>query len=194
MKRVFLGIFLLGCMATSPLKAQNVALKSNLFYGAYTYTPNLSIEFGLGNKSTLEIGAGYNPWNLNGTENSNKKLVHLLGQIEYRYWLCEKFNGHFFGFHALGASYNISEHKLPLLFGPESGDYRHEGWAVGAGISYGYQFVLSRHWNFEFNVGAGYARLYYDKYHKETCGAGCGTFERDYFGPTKGALSFIYTF
>ena len=194
MKRVLLGIFLWGCVATCPLKAQNVVLKTNLFYGAYTLTPNLGVEFGLAKQSTLDIGAGYNPWNLAGSEGNNKKLVHLLGEIEYRYWLCEKFNGHFFGLHVLGASYNISQYELPLLFGKGSKNFRFQGWAAGAGVSYGYQFILGQHWNFEFNVGVGYVRLHYDKYDCEKCANKLNTAQRDYFGPTRGALAFVYTF
>jgi putative salt-induced outer membrane protein YdiY len=183
------------------------ALKTNLFYGAYTYTPNLGFELGLGGHSTLDVGAGYNPWNLDGTsgytlwkfdspnaDNANRKAVHLLGNIEYRYWLCERFNGHFFGIHGLGSMYNIGGYELPLLFGKGSKDYRYDGWAVGAGISYGYQFILGKHWNLEANIGGGYARLEYDKYQCPKCGEKIGKESRDYFGPTKAGISLIYIF
>ena len=45
-------------------RAQDIAIKTNLLYGGYTYTPNLSLEIGLGKRSTLDLGGGYNPWNL----------------------------------------------------------------------------------------------------------------------------------
>jgi hypothetical protein len=38
---------------------------------------------------------------------------------------------------------------------------RYEGWFYGAGVSYGYQWVMSKHWNLEGNIGAGYARIHY---------------------------------
>ncbi len=44
---------------------------------------------------------------------------HWLVHPEFRYWLCERFNGHFFGVHLLGGEYNISKVKLP--FGPGPG-------------------------------------------------------------------------
>ena len=118
----------------------------------------------------------------------------MLGEVEYRYWTCEKFNGHFFGIHALGSVYNIAEHEIPLLFGKGSKEYRFEGWAAGAGVSYGYQFVLGEHWNFEANFGLGFAILKYDKYECPKCGALLHTAQRNYFGPTKGGLSLVYTF
>ena len=177
-----------------------LALKTNLFYGAYTYTPNVGVEIGLSERGTLDLGVGYNPWNLNGKKNDegivvdNKKLVHLLGEIEYRYWLCEKFSGHFFGAHVLGASYNIAAHELPLLFGEGSKNHRFEGWAAGGGISYGYHFLLGKHWNLEANIGAGYVFLKYDKFECDKCGEKLGDARRDYIGPTKGGISLIYIF
>jgi hypothetical protein len=174
------------------LQAQVAAVKTNLFYAGYTKTPNLSVEFGAGTRSTVDIGAGYNPWNLAGSETSNKKLVHVLGEVEYRYWFCEKFNGHFVGAHALGAKYNIAEHEIPLLFGKGSKAHRFEGWAAGAGVSYGYQFLLGQHWNLEANFGIGFVKLSYDKFRCEKCSEIEGTFSRDYVGPTKAGISIAY--
>lgn len=176
----------------SVAKAQNVAIKTNLIYGAYTYTPNLSLELGLSNRSTLDIGGGFNAWDWKGSLDNNKKLVHWLGQIEYRYWLCSKFSGHFFGAHTLGTQYNIGGHELPLLFGKGSKNHRYEGWGVGAGISYGYNFYLGKRWGLEANIGVGYVRLRYDKYDCVKCGNKIGTESRNYFGPTKVGLSLVY--
>ncbi|WP_300699471.1 DUF3575 domain-containing protein [Bacteroides sp.] len=172
--------------------SQHVAVKTNLLYGAYTLTPNLGLELALGKRSTLEFSGGYNPWNLDGSFDDNKKLVHWLGQVEYRYWLCRKFSGHFFGIHGLGTEYNISGHELPLLFEKGSGNYRYEGYGYGGGISYGYNFYLGRRWSLEANIGVGYARLHYDKYDCVKCGSKIGTESKNYLGPTKAGLSLIY--
>lgn len=179
-------------LLSSHVGAQKVAVKTNLLYGAYTYTPNLSLEVGLGKRSTLDLGGGYNPWNLNGTEVNNEKLVHWLGQIEYRYWLCERFAGHFFGVHALGTQFNIAGHELPLLFEKGSKNYRYEGYGYGGGLSYGYHWMLSNRWSIEANIGVGYARLHYDKYDCVKCGAKIGSETKNYFGPTKAGISLIY--
>lgn len=187
-------LLLLLALSANHTFGQKAALKTNLLYIGSTYTPNLSLEIGLGRRSTLDIGAGYNPWNLKGENSNNKKLVHWLGTAEYRYWFCEKFNGHFIGGHALGSQYNISGHNLPLLFGKGSKDYRYQGWAVGGGVSYGYQWVLGKHWNLEATVGVGYAYLNYDQYNCGTCGSRVGSGVRHYIGPTKAGVSLIYTF
>lgn len=188
----WIAMFIVLCTSAQQCFGQKVALKTNLLYGAYTYTPNLALEVALGNRSTLDFSGGYNPWNLNGTNASNKKAVHWLGQIEYRYWLCSKFDGHFFGVHLLGTQYNIAGHNLPLLFGENSQNYRHQGWGAGIGISYGYSFYLGKRWSIEASIGAGYVRLQYDRYDCIKCGKKIATESRDYFGPTKASISLIY--
>lgn len=183
-------LWVLITISTSFVHAQKVALKTNLLYGAYTSTPNIGIEFGLNNRSTFDIGAGFN-W-LNYRSSNNKKIIHWLGEAEYRYWTCRKFNGHFFGVHALGTQYNISGQELPLLFGKHSKEHRYEGWGAGAGISYGYSFYLGTHWSLEASLGVGYAYLKYNKYKCEKCGEKLNTESRNYLGPTRAALSIIY--
>lgn len=193
MKKSFLvTLSLLFC--TSHSIAQKITLKTNLLYGSYAQTPNLSMEFGLGKRITLDISGGYNPWNRTGSAGNNKKLVHWIVQPELRYWTCQRFNGHFFGIHAFGSQYNISEYELPLLFGKGSKDYRYEGWAAGGGISYGYQWILGKHWNLEATIGVGYAYLKYDKYDCPKCGDYVGEYSKSYFGPTKAGVSLIYVF
>lgn len=171
--------------------AQKVAVKTNLFYGIYSNSPNLGVEFGLSPRSTVELGGGFN-WFTSGKSSSNKKLVHWLGSAEYRYWTCERFSGHFWGIHILGGQYNIAGHHLPLLFGDDSRRHRYEGWGIGGGFSYGYHFLLSNRWSLEANIGMGYVRLHYDKFRCETCGEKTGTEKHNYFGPTKAAVSLIF--
>lgn len=98
MKIQYIAILLLICWG-SILKcsAQKVAVKTNLFYGAYSGTPNLGVEWGLSPRTTIELGAGLN-WFTPNKASSNKKLVHWLGTMEYRYWTCERFSGHFGGY------------------------------------------------------------------------------------------------
>lgn len=191
-------IMLTTCMAFfffGNAQAQKAAVKTNLLYDA-TSTLNLGFEFGLSEKWTLDVSGNYNPW----TFNDNRKMKHWLVQPEARYWLCEKFNGHFFGIHAHGAQYNWGG-MLPWgfkdgkMFGIESrqmSNHRYEGWLVGAGVSYGYQWILGNRWNLEASVGVGYARLSYGKYNCEKCGEKLGDERRNYVGPTKAAISLIY--
>ena len=169
-------------------KAQILGVKTNFVYWT-TLTPNLGLEVGLTPKSTFNLSGGYNPWNLGGSESNNDKLVHWIVVPEYRYWLCERFNGHFFGVHLLGSMYNISGKKVPLLF---EKPFRYEGWALGAGVAYGYHWMWGKHWGLEFEVGLGFAYLNYGKYDCPRCGSKIGDFNKYYLGPTKAAISLVY--
>lgn len=193
MKRQLIVLIVCLTAVVSASAQGEVGIKTNLLYGGYTFTPNLGVEVGLGKRTTLDITGSYNWFNLDGKKNDNKKLVHWMVQPEFRYYLCEKFNGHFFGVHALYSQYNIGGHELPMLFGKGSKDFRHEGWAVGAGVSYGYQLLLGRSWNLEFNVGVGYALLKYGKYDCKNCGDKVESGKtKHYFGPTKAGISLIW--
>ncbi|MEG2856489.1 DUF3575 domain-containing protein [Bacteroides sp.] len=192
MKRLLILLTLCVGLAGSVFAQGEVGIKTNLLYGAGAFTPNLGVEVGLGRRTTLDVSGGYNWFNLDGKKKNNKKLVHWMVQPEFRYFLCEKFNGHFFGVHALYSQYNIAGHNLPMLFGNGSKGYRHEGWAAGTGISYGYQLMLGRSWNLEFNVGVGYAQFKYDKYECKNCGEKVATETKHYFGPTKAGISLIW--
>ena len=191
MSRFYFTLLLL-FLLSSGVGAQKLAVKTNVLYGGIARTPNLSVEFSLNRHSTLDLSASYNWFTLSETDKEQKKLVHWLTGLEYRYWLCRNYSGHFFGIHALGTQYNIGAYKLPLLFGSDSKEHRYEGWGVGGGISYGYNFYLGTRWSLEAMIGVGYVRLNYDKFECATCGKKIGKESRNYYGPTKAGISLIY--
>ena len=91
----------------------------------------------------------------------------------------------------------ILKNGLSFLGSDFSGlsETRYQGWFVGAGVAYGYAWILGRHWNLEAEIGFGYAYTRYDRYR---C-AGCGRkVESDkshhYVGPTKAAVNLVYLF
>lgn len=186
-KIVLLLLFVAGSL--SALQAQNVALKTNLLYWA-TATPNLGLEASVGRKHTIQLFYGLNPWK----SSSGKSLRHWVLQPEYRYWFCESFNGWFLGVHAMGGEFNAGHFDFPGKIFEELKDHRYEGWFAGGGVTAGYQWVISRHWNFEASLGIGYDYIKYDKFKCGDCGEKLKSKHKHYFGPTKAALSFIYIF
>lgn len=180
--------------AVQRTQAQDVAVKTNLASDAAANI-NLGLEFGLSQKWTLDISGEYNPW----TFSHNRKWKHLSIQPEARYWFCQKMSGHFLGFHAMGGKYNIGNLDLGFkMFGTDFRklrDYRFAGWYVGAGIAYGYAWMLGRHWNLEAEIGLGYAYTRYDRYECVTCGKKLDNDKpHHYFGPTKAAINLVYVF
>ena len=182
------------CAASLGLWAQKVAVKTNLIYDATT-TLNLGLEGRLAPRWTLDVSATWNPW----TFADNRKWKQLLVQLEARYWFCEAFNGHFIGGHLLGGIYNMGNLNTNFtLFGTDFGNlrnYRYEGWMLGAGLVYGYQWLLARHWSIEAAIGLGYVYTETDKFECPTCGDRLETDKpRHYVGPTKVAVNLIYAF
>ena len=188
-------------MLTVAAQAQEVALKTNLLYAATT-TPNLGIEIGLGKKMTGQVFYGINPWTFNGSNDVDRKVKHWLVMPELRWWSCTKMNGWFFGVHAMGGQFNAGNVDLPLpgtFFKGDNlktmvKDTRVEGKYLGGGLTVGYQWILSRHWNLEAELGAGYDHVWYDQYPCSECGTKISKGETNYVGLTKAGLSFLYIF
>ena len=138
------------------INPQKVAVKTNLLYDATT-TMNLGLEIGLGKKWSLDLSGNYNPWKFD----DETRLRHWGVQPELRYWLCEKFNGHFLGLHGHYAKYNVGGMSF---LSDNMERHRYQGHLWGGGISYGYQWLIGKRWNLEATVGLGYARLWDRKY------------------------------
>lgn len=166
-----------------------LALRIDLLYAGVTLTPNLSAEIGLSRKSTIEITGSYNPWNRKGSQSDNDKFVHWIIRPEYRYWFCERFNGHYVGAHVFYSKYNIGGYKVPMLFKKQ---YRYEGDAYGAGIVYGYHLSLAKRWGLEFTAGVGVARLKYDRFECEFCSRDSERKTKTYVGPTRLGVSVVF--
>ncbi len=158
--------------------AQKVGVKTNVLYDLTT-SLSLGAEVALNSKKTLEVLGVYNPW----TFSDDKKMRFWLVQPELRHWFCEKFEGHFIGVHLHGAQF----------FGGFRSK-RYDGYLAGGGISYGYDWILSPHWNLEMTVGAGYAHLWYKESPRIPCLKDVEDKRKNYWGLTRLALSFTYIF
>lgn len=178
---LIVGLTLLLCV---DLQAQLVAIKTNLLSDATT-TPSLAVEVGFHPHISVDLAGSYNGWTLGG----GKSLEHWLVQPEVRYWIHERFNGHYFGLHAHYLDYEFAGIKLP--FGMDK-RHAYDGNAYGAGISYGYQLYLSPRWNIEFTVGGGYTHFEYDKYNFPRADNKIGKFKNQYWGLTKAGISIVY--
>jgi len=193
-RRIFLIPAILIFCALQTVRAQDVAVKTNLLSDA-VLSPNLGIEIGLAPKWTLDVTGQFNGWTLS----HSRRWKHLTIQPEARYWFCDRFSGHFVGLHAHGGRYNIGgfDGKVNLL-GTDARklkDTRYQGWFVGAGVAYGYAWILNRHWNIEAEIGVGYSYTRYDRFRCAGCGKKVDSGKsHHYFGPTKAAINLVYLF
>lgn len=194
MKAKFCSVLLGVLLWSTCVNAQTIAVKTNLLYDAFANI-NAGMEVGISPKWTLDVSGNYNGWNMS----HGRKWKHWMVQPEARYWFCDRFAGHFVGVHAHGGKYNVGGLKNDISFlGTDFSrltDSRFQGWFIGAGVGYGYTWILGRHWNVEVEIGVGYAYSQYDRFECDGCGK---RVEQDkshhYFGPTKAAINLIYVF
>lgn len=173
---------------------QNVAVKTNLLDDAILDI-NVGMEVGLAPKWTLDVPVSFNGWNMS----HDRRWKHWAVQPGARYWFCDRFAGHFVGAHVHGGQYNIGgfDGKINLLGTDfrKLKDTRFQGWFAGCGVSYGYAWILGRHWNIEGEIGLGYSYTRYDQYRCAGCGKKIASDKpHNYFGLTKAAINIVYLF
>lgn len=137
--RKFAAVACLCLCSTMPIHAQRVALKSNALYWAAA-SPNLGLEFRINRHITFDFEGTYNRLDVGKLDTRA-----MIFTPEMRYWFSARpQTGHFVGLMGVGADYDIT-----------LSDNRHKGDAFGAGLTYGYSFVLGRHWSLETSLGVG---------------------------------------
>lgn len=195
MKRILqiITVVLVALGGIESFAQSRVAIKSNLLYDVLL-SPNLGVEVGVAPKWSLELSGNFNDWRVDG-----HSWKHWFVQPEARYWLCERFGGHFVALHAIAGEYNFGNMKNSVSFlgsdFSKLSDRRYQGWGAGVGVGYGYTWMLSRHWSMEAEIGVGWIYTRYDSYPCRNCGNKIDNNRvHNYVGPTKAAVNLIYVF
>ena len=175
-----------------PADARDVAIQTNLLHWATT-TPNAGIDVSLSDRFSLALSFGYNNFNFPNKYNSsgrpaNPKLHHWVVIPEARMWLRRAFDGTYLGFHLLGGRYNAGGINFPKFLRT----HRYEGYALGAGVSFGHEWKIADDWRLGASVGAGWMYLNYNKYECEACGKRESHRARNIAAVTKASLSISY--
>lgn len=136
---IFMNMFALAI--SNNCYAQRMGIATNLL-GWGTLSPNVGAEIGLSYKSTIAGDISFAPWKIS----SNLSLRHIWFSTEYRYWFKQSLHGHFLGINLAYSAYDI-RHKSNSC----------KGNMLGAGIGYGYSFVLSPRFNLVPHIGLGIA-------------------------------------
>lgn len=177
----------LGCMmmlCCLPTWAQTeghyISVKTNAVAWA-TVMPNAAIDVQCHPHLSIEIPVAWSPWHLG----AKRGIKHVVFQPECRWWLEKPGEGHFFGVHAHVGWFNLKWERDRYQ------DAQCPLW--GAGIAYGYLMPLSgTRWAGEFTIGAGYARIRYDRFYNLSNGARIDTASRNYLGITRIGISLVY--
>jgi len=183
---VFLLVGSINYASAQQRDSSRVALKTNPLLWI-TASPNLGLEAALGEKWTLDLSGSLNPF----TFPENRKWKHWQLTLEPRFWFGNRFRGHFVGAHVGGGEFNVGNVNVPFAGFDKA--YRHEGWHLRGGLSYGYDWVLSDRWRLETELGLG---VVYADYKQFKCVV-CGDFEKQdsqvFFAPTRMGVTLVYT-
>lgn len=148
LRALFTGLLL--CVGTQ-LSAQRVSLKTNALYWA-TASPNVGLEFRFNRHLTLNLEGAANRLKFGADSKINTRIVSFTPEM--RYWFSARPQaGHFVGLMGMATTYKA-------LFK----DTWHDGDCFGAGLTYGYSFVLSRRWSMETTIGLGLLHIRERKY------------------------------
>ena len=173
-----------------PALGQTLGVKANALSLSHAAL-GVGAEMELGYRWSAELYGAVSPWK----RSDDKVRKYWAVQPELRYWLCQAMAGHFVGVHLNAAQYNVGGVELMPGMLKTVKDHRYEGWLAGAGVTYGYQWVVARHWNVELSASAGYEYLHYWKYASPgRCAPQSGERGHGYWGPTKLSASLIYIF
>ena len=179
------------------VKYPRFAVSTNVVYDllgvtdGFRFTPNVSLEFPIGNKWSTFIDYAF-PWWV--TKGNNQAWQILKWDIGSRYWLSHHnskvpmdiLSGHFVGID-LGAGYYDIE--------PE-----HKGWQgefQTVGIEYGYAWKLGQAWRLDAYVGAGWLGTHYRYYVGDSTDQHLlyrNHGKMTWLGPTKAGISIKYIF
>lgn len=192
-KRIKIGFFLMFAGAIS--MAAQISVKTNLISDVLL-SPNIGVEMKVAPHWSVDLTGQVNFWELS---RHHYQWKHWLVQPEARYWLCSPFSGHFFAINASVGEYDIANLKNNVTFlGTKFKDLSHhrfQGWGAGAGIAYGYSWILARHWNIEAEIGIGWVYSRYDEYNCVGCEKKISSNKvHNYVGPTKLAVNLEYIF
>ena len=167
-------LLLIGSMATAT--AQRISLKTNALYWM-AESPNLGVEFRMNRHVTLNVEGIVSRLGISD--------IHVKGEAftpELRYWLSARPQaGHFIGLMGVATHYNL-RHQ----------DCRHNGDALGGGLTYGYSFVLSKRWSLEATIGAGMAHCHEMSWNKEEPQPNSANVKEWKPIPVKAGISFVY--
>lgn len=143
--------------------AQRAAVQINMLDIVNLGTLNAQASFGLGRHWTATLQGRYNNWDYGSAEGGNpfQNRTRALA-LGARYWTWNTYSGWW-----LGTQARFEEYNRGGMFGKNETE---EGNAVGAGLSAGFSYMLSKHWNLDFGVGGWWGVTDYRTFACPRCG------------------------
>lgn len=177
-KNMFIFTAILCCSyGGNKIKAQKFSLKTNTLTWA-TLSPNVGAEIILSSHISVNGHLTLHPFNFKGNP-----FRFFIAQPELRYWPGRPCSRHFFG---------VTGFYMDNDFVWKDMQYRGDG--LAGGFSYGYNWILSSHWNLEASIGLGVMYTRQFKYETGTQRPESINYTKWIPVPMKCGLSFVYIF
>lgn len=168
-------------LSSGLLGAQNLSLSTNVLDYANLGTLNLSAEYAVGNHWSLGAGAKYNPY-------TYRQQSYILSA---RWWPWHSYSGWWLSGGVRYQEYNSGGYTKWVY---DAAEHTSEGDRIGGGISAGYSYMLSRHFNLDVGAGVWAGREFYTVYSCPRCGRIIEKGAKTFLLPSNITLAISYIF
>ena len=138
--KIFVTLVLL-LVAKTSLNAQRIAVTTNALEDI-VLTPNVGVDVVVADRQSISFDTSIAPYRI-ADDFHNKRMTFRAG---YKYWFNQAFYAHYVGVDAVFSSSDVGV-----------ANFRSRDEYIGAGIGYGYSFILGSRLNLIPHVGVGLA-------------------------------------
>ena len=137
----FIAIFVLILASQAPVRAQRMAITSNLLEDVML-APNLGVDIVVADKQSFTLDITCAPYKI--SENLHNKQMAV--RAGYKFWFTQALYAHYISIDGVLCSSDVKFGNLG-----SRDEY------AGVGVSYGYSFIINKNINIVPNVGIGVA-------------------------------------
>ena len=186
MKTKVLILTVLGLLGVTTLRAQNIALSTNIAGYANWGTLNLEASCSVARQWTVNAGVKYNPFSFKAGEDehpvNNRQRLLAAGT---RFWPWHVYSGWW-----IAGKVQYQEYNLGGITSAETT----EGDRIGFGATVGYTYMLAKHFNLEFGLGGWVGADFYSVYECPVCGLTVDSGRKGFILPNDIIVAISYIF
>ena len=143
LKSLLLSLLFIGSASLAP--AQKVSVSTNMLEWGNFGTMNADVGVSISQHFSLFAGGRYNPWSFQAKSSMPIYNKQTTGYVGVRYWPWYVWSGWWVSAKVRYTQFSETGVLRPKLF---------EGRSIGAGLAFGYTWMLSEHFNIEVGGGA----------------------------------------
>ena len=173
-------------MNASPCFSQNVSVSTNLIDYACLGTLNVEASYSVAQHWSVTASARYNPFTFHkGDADRQFQYRQQSYAVGARFWTWHSFSGWW-----AASKIRYQEYNHGGMFSRDA----EEGDRIGIGLSAGYTYMISRHFNLELGIGAWSGMSWYCRYSCPVCGLTVENGRKWFLLPDDVMISLAYVF